>query len=140
VALAAAIAILVPFPGYCSSCAAGHARCPHGPPSAPHHDAAHFAYGRCCHFKKRTHDRAATHQLMAASNDFSSCECSAPPQQQPTPPASRNVSNPQDSVAIFNAISVAAVFPEPANVSNVVWFTSLSPAVPHRILHCTWLI
>jgi hypothetical protein len=137
-ALAAALAMFPPLYAGTNSCESD-ANCSLCSAWAPHHDASNIPNGGCCHVKNRTAADTVS-QRTTAGNDLSCCACSPLPPSQKSLPASRTVSNPQGFVALWSATFVVAVFPEPANFSNTVWLASLNSAVPHRILHCTWLI
>ena len=138
--VAAALAMLPPLYAGASFCHSNGESCPHCAGSAAKNESNHTFKHDCCHDKRQASEHAAAVQSIGPGNDSSSCTCDALPTHQPMPSATRNVPNSPDFVVLSNSVSFDAVCHEPTRINTTAWLTYLSPAIPHRILHCTWLI
>jgi hypothetical protein len=156
--IAAAVALILPLPARCLSCSSGDADCttavrgspdPAPPPTAglqpciryraPHSSISPPARRSCCehrNFANRTAAQAAACQSHIQSKTCG-CKLQVPDR---TYVAAERQTVPADLVAIFPALQ--PIFA--ADSGHADWVTAaygnLPPPVPHRILHCSWII
>jgi hypothetical protein len=139
IALAAALTMIPPVYAVAYSCHSSDDSCPHCAAIAGENESSRLRNSGCCHDERQSSEHAVASQSVAG-NDFSSCACSTLPIHQPTPSATRNVPNSLDLVVLSNSASFDAVCPELTSFNTADWLSNLSLAMPHRILHCSWLI
>jgi len=137
--LLTAAAVLLPLPASCLACPRGQTDCPRC--AAAQDPAAPTASSPCC----RRHAAAQHVKTFEQSNHLLTsdgkplCRCEQPTEQPiqtallPAPSIEPDAGLPSASVCSANATAadVAAAPPGPAD---------LFPAIPHRILHCSWQI
>ena len=139
VVFAAALAMLLPLPARCAACptnaGANCARCA----AANADDAKSRAPRPCSRHRAKSGDEAAAGDLIrSVSNHALHCGCHARPVHRTLPPSEQLVLVPD----LFAALPVlplpAAIEAHPGAVALTLG--DLPPPIPHRILHCSWLI
>jgi hypothetical protein len=138
VILAAAAALVLPLPARCASCAAGASDCSHC--RVANSDAMTAAAARQC---------CQRHAVVRGTVDFEAidcdriqtrtCGCWFSPVERTNAPADRQLIVPD----VFAA--VPATLPRLDDAANgefpsIAEFGDLPPPVPHRALHCSWII
>jgi hypothetical protein len=133
-ALFLASALILPPPGQCASCDAGGGNCSQGELAT----ANQHAVRPCCQRHAAAHSRSAIAKDNCATWQSRSCNCNIRPIDR--------------SVVSFEQVSIAnhfAISHSPAPLLTAVTanfetaaasFANLPPPVPHRILHCSWII
>jgi len=133
VALLVASALILPPPAHCASCDSGAVNCSQCELAAANHQ--HPARP-CCQ------RHAAAHPATAKDNCIGwqsrTCNCNIRPLDRPV------VSSEQVSISNHFAISHAPA-PQlaegPSDFESAAWgIANLPPPVPHRVLHCSWII
>lgn len=139
VSLATALAMLLPLPVRCAACAANVGDCPQCA-TAKAENSTGSTKAACCQKQAESQDEGLAGDVVRpASHHLPRCGCHARPVPRTVPPGERLVPV-QDLVA---ALPIAAdlTFHIPSHaVAGVSALGELPPPVPHRILHCSWLI
>ncbi|MCI0331695.1 MAG: hypothetical protein L0228_00540 [Planctomycetes bacterium] len=167
VALAAALALLLPLPARCASCSSGDDRCPRcaaaqvaeslrskirrGEDSnlrlgetQPHRD-SHSASRRdastCCQRRESAHSAPTSGAAVGtAKHVLHTCGCRLLPVQRTTPPVEKVNSSPE-LVAGLSLVAILPLNPSACDASaGDFTLANLPPPIPHRILHCSWII
>jgi len=137
VIIAAAVALILPLPARCLSCSLGNADCTHS--RSAHSTNSQPNHRSCCEH------RSAASRAFAQSADCQShvqsracnCKLQVPDRTYVTP---ERQTAPADFVAILPAAQPMLA----ARASHTDWVTAssgnLPPPIPHRILHCSWII
>jgi hypothetical protein len=150
VALATAVALLLPLPARCAACSAGADRCQQCASHVAESLQAKICRGQdsdstnqarpCCQ-RHTTADSPDTASFAAASagQTYHPCGCGVRPVSRTNQSVERFSASPELSAGL---VSVAAVPPAPATGTAAAgdFVVSLAPSIPHRILHCSWII
>jgi hypothetical protein len=137
VILTAAIAMLLPSPARCDGCATGKSDCPHciaaqaNTPTSP--------VRPCCQ-----RHAATTHTTAVAVNHCTQlrsvpCSCCARPADRAWVPSERQIST-QEILFALPASQPLELDIARENFVAVAAIADLPPPVPHRVLHCSWII
>jgi hypothetical protein len=136
-ALALAAAMLLPIPARCSSCSADAncSLCLATEPEAPN------SRGLCCQRNLPSDDSSVVQlELQSIAPHTGACVCDLHRQTRTIPPSDKlslssqrfaNLPSPGALWADLSAHDLTAALSFPANSP---------PPIPHRILHCSWLI
>jgi hypothetical protein len=138
VGLVAAFALLLPLPARCASCAASHDQCPRcSAAKAGDQGSPTDSVRSCCQHRSET---PATDNGVSGEQSHPLCGCgfeSAPRNTQPTAKASITAD-------VMAAAPALATIPSNLNAAGAsataTSIASLPPPIPHRILHCSWII
>jgi hypothetical protein len=97
--------------------------------------------GGCCSACRPASSSVGTCRAVAANERYSgACSCHISPVRSPVPPVPTNAST-RPVVAGFP--HAALFLPRSSDLASFAadsWLLRLAPTVPHRILHCSWLI
>jgi hypothetical protein len=130
--------MLLPLPARCASCAAGAENCPRCAAKADN-AAGHTVAGACCERRASagsTCIHGVAHSDRVGADD---CTCVVSPVQRALPREKLAMPT-QDLLA---ALPFAALLPADIATENdfvAIKAVGLAPSIPHRILHCSWLI
>lgn len=142
VVLAAAVALLLPFPGHCSACTGGKSECPHcrslGGRSLP----GEARLPACCQRKQATTERKLAEPTGSDCVQVQSraCNCHIKPLDRALATAQERATNSSELSVILPSLGVASLLSAGEPDRAAVLQTDLPPPVPHRILHCSWII
>jgi hypothetical protein len=137
IALATALALLLPFPARCAACSTGHDRCPRC-----HHEAEFLQNSTpagqahsCCQHRATTKSPAANAAIHPGQH---ACGCAM--DQAPRTAANEKFS-PSHELST-GLVATVGVSTSPADGSARVLDAApaVPPPIPHRILHCSWII
>lgn len=137
VIIAAAVALIVPLPARCLSCFPGEADCARC--KAGQLIASHPARRSCC--EHRANDSRTTTQNAGCQTQVQShtCGCNLQLPDRTYVAAERQIA-PADLVAILPSLE-PLLAADPRGADSVAGsYGDLPPPVPHRILHCCWII
>lgn len=143
VALATAVALLLPLPTRCASCATSQGQCPR----CVHHFGESLRGSQLATPRTCCQELASTQSAANASNASPSvqqsqhtCGCGFHQAPRSTPPVEKtSISLEQSAGLVATPFSPAApsILETPA---SDITLAALIPTIPHRILHCTWII
>jgi len=135
VVLSAAMALLLPAPARCDGCGTGKTNCPHCVAAVA---TAPIAPARpCCQNHTANHRgiaNPACEQVRTAP-----CSCCIRPADRAWAPAETQIST-QEILAALPAGQPLQLSVTSASIAAVAALADLPPPVPHRILHCSWII
>jgi hypothetical protein len=137
VILAAAVALMAPLPAHCASCSAGATDCSHCQAAQP--TATRPVHRSCC-------DRhaVASHKSISIANCSSQVQSKTCGCKLQTPDRTYVAADPQ--IIASDLIATLPTAPPLATIDAgqinpiATAHDNLPPPVPHRILHCTWII
>jgi hypothetical protein len=147
--LAAAIALLLPPPARCASCATGNDRCP----SCATHAAAsghvaefvrnsdsHEPTHACC---RRNVESDSTPSASTSTNSVQpsqhACGCGVHSAPRTVPPVAKALASPDLNAEAIVAVDLPRLLAATGPVT-ADFVLSDAPLIPHRILHCSWII
>jgi hypothetical protein len=136
VIIGAAVALMLPFPARCLSCSEGAVDCTRCQANS---SAGQPAHRSCCEHRAPAHRTDAKSIRCQTHVQSDSCGCKLPVPDRTYVAAERHTI-PGDFVAIL-PYSQPLLAADPGHAD---WAASsygnLPPPVPHRILHCSWVI
>jgi hypothetical protein len=149
VVLATAVAFLLPLPARCASCSTGHDR---STPCAAQVAASlrskirrgedadsHIHPPTCCDRQAAgtaSTDRVATNSVHQSQH---ACGCGASSVPRTSPPIEKFTASPELSAGLAPVADLP--FAPPAGATSTSDDTRAAPPpIPHRILHCSWII
>jgi hypothetical protein len=139
--LVAAITLL-PVPGRCASCSIGTEQCSrctanrHEPPSPTKSEPA-----ACC--ERHASESARTTAADDACNDAGVrhvCGCSLRPAHRTTPSIDKTSVAPELNAGLVLATISPIYLSATSSPAVALDLAALPPPIPHRILHCSWII
>jgi len=137
VIIAAAVALILPLPARCLSCSHGDADCTRC--QAAHSDSTQPTHRSCCEHRADAHRIATSPATCQNHVQSRTCGCKMQVPDRAYVAAERQTV-PVDLVAILPAAQPLLA----ADPGHTDWVTAaygnLPPPVPHRILHCSWII
>jgi hypothetical protein len=137
VIIAASVALILPLPARCLSCSHGDANCTRC--QTAHSDNAQPAHRSCCEHRAEVKRIAAQAAACQSHIQSKTCACKMQVPDRTYVTAERQ-SVPSDLAAILPAAQPLLA----ADPGRTDWVTApygnLPPPVPHRILHCSWII
>jgi hypothetical protein len=137
VIIAASVALLLPLPVRCLSCSHGDADCARC--HAAHSATTQPAHRSCCQHRAGANRIAAPPAACPSHAQSRTCGCKLELPDR-TYVTSEGQTVPADLVAILPAVQpLFATDPSHAD-SATASCGDLPPPVPHRILHCSWII
>jgi hypothetical protein len=136
--LAAAVPLLLPLPARSAACPATVGRdCPHCAAAGARHSIS--STSACCqHRAASRHESADDDSIHSVSNHLPRCGCTITPIHRTVPTTDRLLL-PLDLAADLPYLAVTSGSP-PRCLPLATAPENLPPAIPHRILHCCWLI
>jgi hypothetical protein len=133
---ATAVAMLLPLPARCAACSTSAGNCPRcdtaNTDRQPVPDPS-----ACCKHRSADRQTPAADAAHHVSQHSPQCGCGVHPPQR-TKPSTERVLDGQDLTASPTEFASSSV--EPRLVANFINGSILPPPIPHRILHCSWLI
>jgi len=135
--LAAAVALALPIPARCASCAAGASECAHC--RAASKTATPSGTRPCCQRHTATHGAVAAEATNCVHVQSRTCGCNIQPVDRTYASADQRVSV-SDHLAALPSVQPLLFNATRGRNSAATAFTDLPPPVPHRILHCSWII
>ena len=140
VILVTAFAMLLPLPARCALCSTGADMCSRCVAADTDKAASRSATRDCCQRPATPEERCVSDSAtQTVQHSSTGCGCGASPDDR-TFPTEQQLAPTQDQLA---AIPTAATsFADNSAQIDAAAFTSagLPPLIPHRILHCSWLI
>lgn len=141
ISVVTALAVLFPLPALGSSCGIGAGDCPHCTATLVSAEKPSTQPEACCRTSEGSNRSVhASHSNAATEHASDDCSCHILPiwpASQPAPQISR-------AVETFAAPTQGAIFaprwPELGARLVDSWLGRVPSAIPHRILHCSWLI
>ena len=137
VIIAASVALLLPLPARCLSCSFGEADCTRC--QAAHSTTSQPTHRGCCEHPASANRTTAQDTSCQTPVQSQTCGCNLQGPDRTYVAAERQIV-PVDLVAILPS-------PQPllaADPGHTDWiagsYGNLPPPVPHRILHCSWII
>lgn len=142
VALAAAFALLLPLPARCAACALNPTACNYCTIAAEsHRNATSASPARsCCNKPHSSAPRAASPADSASTQSHHSCGCAYQSMPRSTSTVAKLSLTPELTAGLIPANALPGDITINSQTVNVLATASLPPPVPHRILHCTWII
>jgi hypothetical protein len=135
--IAASVALILPLPPNCLSCSLGDADCTRC--HAAHSTIAQSAHRSCCEHRPGANRVVASNGNCQSHVQSKTCGCKLQVPDR-TYVASERQTVPADLVAILPSAQPLLA----ADPGHADWGTAtdgnLPPPVPHRILHCSWII
>jgi hypothetical protein len=137
VILTAAMALLLPSPARCDGCGAGASECPHC--VAAKSNVATTPARPCCQPRTATNCDTSLASSRCVQVHTAPCDCSVRPADRAWVPAERQLSV-QDILATLPVAQPLQLDAGNHSILAVAAFGDLPPPVPHRVLHCSWII
>jgi hypothetical protein len=152
VALATAIALLLPLPVRCAACSTGSDRCPccsaYGGEFLgsteliavrDSHGEALAQTRTCCQSHVATDAAPTAAATKSLHPSHHACGCSARPAPRTTRPVEKLHVSPETLAGLADGFQLP--FSLQADVASTpIIHVAASPPIPHRILHCSWII
>jgi hypothetical protein len=136
-ALLTAVTLVLPLPARCANCTTASTDCPHCAAAKleaqPHSDSTR----PCCVRNAADQKNIATctyHQIEARA-----CDCSVHPVERVIV-SSEQKATLHELLTAFSSIAPVLSDSTDSLLHSIPAFASLPPPVPHRILHCSWVI
>jgi hypothetical protein len=136
VILTAAMAMLLPSPARCNGCGTGKNECPHC--VAAKLNAVSTPARPCCQRQTATNCDVSLASSTCIGMHTAPCDCSVHPADRAWV-VERQISVPD----ILATLPIAQPLQQGAgnhSILAVAAFDDLPPPVPHRVLHCSWII
>jgi hypothetical protein len=137
ITLAAALALFLPLPAQCASCAVGKTDCSHC--QAAHANTAPPVHRSCCDRHAVAKPKADSTANCANHVDAKTCGCKLQTPDRTYVTVDRVVIAPDLIAMLPTAQPLLSADAGRASFAAEL-FGSLPPPVPHRILHCSWII
>jgi hypothetical protein len=135
------VAIVFSLPAQCVSCVTSNNDCAHCAAIAVTNQIASSQSTTCCQSHQRAIRTAETKQLSVQLERHSSdCTCQNVPTAPFVPRTSPTTTSSEVLTALPHVAFLAPSYLQSATVVAESWLVHLSPSIPHRILHCSWLI
>jgi hypothetical protein len=141
VIFALGVALLLPTPGKCASCLFALGSCPHCAASKALEPTEQAPTKSCCHQQTACESSppAAASATSVVTSGHRVCGCSVQSAPRAVPTVVKLVSPADDVAATFpTAVVTDQIIHQSA--ASVLSLGELPPSVPHRILHCSWII
>jgi hypothetical protein len=140
-AIIAALALVLPVPARCASCSDQGGQCPHcvAADVEPQLPAASNTRS-CCNRHSPSTAKPADDQAAALSHGTHLCGCNLQPADRTQAPAKNASASPEWSAGLLPSSLGGSAILTNSTASLVFDVAELRPAIPHRILHCSWII
>lgn len=134
--LVAALAVILPLPSRCAACITGHEDCAR---CAADHTTASHAPASCCQAHTAKPPSTSGVNSLALSHAGHTCGCGVQSLPTTTPPQKLLAVAAPELAALVPpaAIDLVTLSPLPSHAGEAA---SLAVPIPHRILHCSWII
>lgn len=145
-ALATLLAVMMAVPSLaaqCPACLAGKAPCRHCCQSGARDGATVGARRRDCCRRSGLADSASScgARVCCDSDDQNTCSCHEQPAERTLPNDRTTQLVPLNTfVALHCGATLHLERQVDCELATTAWLASLFPDIPHRILHCSWLI
>jgi len=137
VIIAAGVALILPLPARCMSCSVGEINCAHC--QSTHANPSPTAHRSCCEQHAIASHQSASTGRCSSQLQSKTCGCKLQAPDRTYVAADRQIIAP-DLVALLPPTQPLLS----ADASQVTRYDetlgNLPPPVPHRILHCSWII
>ena len=131
-----AVALILPLPARCLGCVAETSNCSHCATQASAAKASPVK--SCCARNSSTSQHLATNDNCDRVQTRT-CGCSIQPVDR-TPATSDQHSTLPELLAALPSVELVLSGSTQSQLQSIPAFASLPPRVPHRILHCSWVI
>jgi hypothetical protein len=141
VVLTTALALLLPLPARCASCATAQDGCPRCIAATAEAEAAAGPARSCCERRNSTEsppDSNSDSTTLAQSHH--TCGCSLQPVQRNVPPTEKASIGLELNAGLVQAVALPTTAPLATGAASACEASALPPPIPHRILHCSWII
>jgi hypothetical protein len=135
--LAAGLALLMPLPVRCVGCVAAAETCPHCVAAEPV-NVTPAAPDACCQ-RPSAYSPATSEAASTVKHGTPACGCVLKSAPRTVPTVEKLVSS-ADLVALHATVVAFATPTIHSAADSVSTLDILPPSVPHRILHCSWII
>jgi hypothetical protein len=137
VILTAVMAMLLPSSARCDGCGTGKSECPHC--VAAKSNTATTPARPCCQRQTATNCDTSLATSKCVAVHTVPCECTVRPADRAWVPVERQFSI-QDTLATLPIAQPLHLDAVNHGILAVAAFDALPPPVPHRVLHCSWII
>jgi hypothetical protein len=139
IGLVTALAVMLPLPARCASCSTG-GECPRCAAAKPDKESSRHVPGFCCQRRAAADDRLLTDVAVGVlQDDPSTCGCGVRPTHRTAPPAKELTLSPE-LIYAFAPTAFLPANPSANALAAAITLADLPPPIPHRILHCSWVI
>jgi hypothetical protein len=137
VAFATALAMLLPLPARCAACSTSAGNCPRCAATIAEHK-TRSAERPCCKHSTATSDQFShSDSARSLSHHSPRCGCGVSPLHRTVPPKDQLPAGHDFDAAPYRLFETSL---EPRFATIAATRPDLPPPLPHRILHCSWLI
>jgi hypothetical protein len=148
VAFATAIALLLPLPSRCASCSIGQDRCPRCANVAESlrsqirrgEDSDENRGSRTCCQRHAPNISSATGAVISSiDRSHHTCGCNLRPAPRSSSSIQKFTASPEIVAGLAHVADATFSFNDGAK-STIDFQVAVPPPIPHRILHCSWII